>query len=50
MPLPAKCRLTENLWRHVGPSSKKTLRIGLDADLELVVDAVRRHIEDVVVN
>lgn len=48
MPLAAKYRLTENLWRHVGPSSKRTLRIGLDADLEAVLDAARTHIDEVV--
>jgi hypothetical protein len=50
MPLSAKYRLTEGLWRHVGPSSKKTLRIGLDAPLEDVLGAVRAHMDDVVMN
>jgi hypothetical protein len=50
MPLATKYRLTENLWKHVGPSSKKRLRVGLDADLESAVAAVRHHIEEVVVN
>jgi hypothetical protein len=50
MPLPAKYRLTEGLWRHVGPSSKKRLRIGLDANLETIVAAARAHIEEVVSN
>jgi hypothetical protein len=50
MPLPQKYKLTENLWRHVGPSSRKRLRIGLDSDLNAVVSAVRAHIEDVVIH
>lgn len=48
MPLAEKYRLTENLWRHIGPSSKRVLRIGLDADLETVLDAARAHIDEVV--
>jgi hypothetical protein len=50
MPLTAKYRLTEDLWRHVGPSSRKTMRIGLDAGIETVLEAVRNHIQEVVVN
>lgn len=50
MPLPAKYKLTEGLWRHVGPSSKKRLRVGVEADLETILDTVSGHIEDVVVN
>ena len=48
MPLSEKYKLTEGLWRHVGPSSKKTLRIGLDAGVDAVLDAARQHIESVV--
>lgn len=50
MPLSIKYGLVENLWRHYGPRSKTTLRVGLDADLDSVIDAVRQHIERVVVN
>ena len=49
MPLAKKYQLVENLWRHIGPKSKKTLRVGLDAGNEQVLDAVRKHIDDVVV-
>lgn len=48
MPLPEKYKLTEYLWNHFGPSSKKRLRIGLDADLNSVVQAVHTHMEEVV--
>ena len=48
MPLADKYRLTENLWRHVGPSSKRRLRVGLDADVDAVVLAVSAHIDEVV--
>ena len=48
MPLQAKYQLTENLWKHFGPSSKKRLRIGLDANVVTVTVAVRSHIEQVV--
>jgi hypothetical protein len=49
MPLADKYRLVENLWNHVGPSSKKTIRVGLDATIEQIVLAVRTHINEVVV-
>lgn len=48
MPLEAKYRLTEGLWRHVGPQSKRRLRVGLDAAESDVIDKVREHIESVV--
>ena len=48
MPLTAKYRLTENLWQHVGPSSKRTMRIGLDVELEQIVDLARAQIEEIV--
>lgn len=48
MPLAAKYRLTENLWAHVGPSSKKILLIGLDANVNDVCSAVRRHMDEVI--
>ncbi|HEY3778274.1 MAG TPA: hypothetical protein VGL35_09460 [Rhizomicrobium sp.] len=49
MPLQAKYQLTENLWKHVGPKSKRRLRIGLDANLESVLEAIRTHIAEVVI-
>ena len=48
MPIEAKYKLTENLWRHTGPRSHKVLRIGLDADVEDVATAIRDHVERVV--
>ena len=50
MPLSTKCRLIENLWNRVGPKSKNTLRVGLDANIEQAADGIRSHIEDVVVH
>ena len=50
MPPQSKYQLIENLWKHFGPSSKKLLRIGLDADVPKILDVVRQHIEDVVVH
>jgi hypothetical protein len=49
MPLESKYRLIENLWNHVGARTRKTLRIGLNANVEQVMEAVRKHLEDVVV-
>lgn len=48
MPLSEKYKLTEGLWRHFGPSSKRVMRVGLDADLEQVVQLARQHIDEVV--
>jgi hypothetical protein len=48
MPLVAKYRLIESLWQHVGPSSKKRIRIGLHAEFEQVVATVRDHVDAVV--
>lgn len=50
MPLSAKYQLTENLWEHFGPRSKKRLRIGLDADVDEAVEAVRAHFDEVVLH
>jgi hypothetical protein len=49
MPLAQKYRLIENLWNHVGPRSKKTLRVGLDASIDQILEAVKTHIEEVVI-
>ena len=49
MPLAAKYKLIENLWKHVGPKSTKALRVGLDVDVEQALNAVRVHIEEVVI-
>ena len=48
MPLEAKYKLTEVLWRHVGPSSKKTLRVGSDASIDAIVEIASKHIDEVV--
>lgn len=46
MPLAIKYKLTEGLWRHFGPSSSRTIWIGLDADPGGVREAARAHFED----
>lgn len=48
MPLQKKYQLTEGMWKHFGPSSKKTLRVGADASLDDIVARVREHITEVV--
>jgi len=50
MPLSEKFSLVENLWEHFGPSSRKVLRIGLDAPVDLVVQAVSDHVDSTVAN
>ena len=48
MPLSEKYKLTESLWQHFGPRSKKRLRMGLEADPDEVTAAARDHLEQVV--
>ena len=48
MPLEAKYKLTEDLWRHVGPASKKTLRVGSHASIDAIVEIASKHIDEVV--
>ncbi|WP_430415295.1 hypothetical protein [Parasphingorhabdus sp.] len=50
MPLREKYRLTENLWEHFGPKSKKRLRLGLNVDPAEVVRIVKSHLDDVVIS
>ena len=50
MPLATKYQIVEHLWKHAGPRSKKTWRVGLDTTLDQVLDVVRKHFEDVVAN
>jgi hypothetical protein len=49
MPLESKYSIIENLWNHVGATTRKTLRIGLDACTKQVIEAVRKHLDEVVV-
>jgi hypothetical protein len=48
MPLPVKYKLTETLWEHFGPASRKRLRFGLDANIDAILEEVRAHIDSVV--
>lgn len=50
MPLQKKYELVTNLWDHCGPSSKKILRVGLDADVDEILSNIRQHIEGVIVH
>ena len=50
MPLQKKYELITNLWAHYGPSSKKMLRVGLDATMDDILNQIRQHIEGVVVH
>lgn len=43
MPLAMKYALTEGLWQHFGPSSNRTIWIGLDADINAVREIARAH-------
>lgn len=50
MPLSAKYKLTESLWKHVGPRSKKRLRVGLSTPLSEIIEIIQDHIDQVVVS
>ena len=50
MPLALKYQVVEGLWKHVGPSSKHRIRVGLHASLEQVVEAARAKIAEFVVH
>jgi hypothetical protein len=43
-----KYELIEGMWKHFGPSSKKMLRVGKQANLEDVIEEIRKHIDSVV--
>lgn len=48
MPFDKKYELVENLWRVMGPSSHRIVRIGLDATEDQIIDVVGRHVNEVV--
>lgn len=48
MPLEVKLRLTESLWKHVGPSSSKKYYVGHDVNIEEISQRVKDHLEEVV--
>ncbi len=48
MPIESKFKLTESLWNHVAPSSRKTYYVGLDVDLEEISQKVKNHLAKVV--
>ncbi|WP_327448274.1 hypothetical protein [Brevundimonas sp.] len=50
MPLADKYRLTESLWNHYGPSSRKVLRIGPDVTADQVAAAFLAHVEGLLVD
>lgn len=50
MPLEIKFRLTESLWKHVGPSSNKKYYVGRDVNIEEISQRVKEYLEEVVIN
>jgi len=50
MPIESKFKLTESLWKHVGPSSNKTYYIGLDVNIEEISQRVKDHLAKVVIH
>jgi hypothetical protein len=48
MPLADKYRLTETLWKHYGPSSRKFILIGPEVPPEEVAAAAQEHLSTVI--
>ncbi len=48
MPIESKFKLTESLWKHVGPSSSKSFYVGLDVNIEEISQRVKEHLAQVV--
>lgn len=48
MPLADKYRLTETLWKHYGPSSRKFMLIGLEVPPDEVAAAAQTHLSTVI--
>jgi hypothetical protein len=49
MPVALRYEIAEGLWRHVGPSSHKTLRFGPDVPASEIIAKSEAHITEVVV-
>ncbi|MEW6106934.1 MAG: hypothetical protein AB1563_11325 [Bacillota bacterium] len=45
MPLEQKYKLTESLWRHVGPVSRRTLYVNPNVEPAEVIAVVKEHLE-----
>lgn len=45
MPIAQKYKLTESLWHHVAPKSRRNLYVNPNISLEEVESAVRKHLE-----
>jgi len=50
MPLKVKYVLVENLWKEYCPRSDKILLIGPEADYQEIIDTIKTHLMNVVVN
>jgi hypothetical protein len=50
MPLETKYKLIEDLWKHVGLSSRKTIVVQVDTPINLVIERAARNIREVVTN
>ena len=48
MPIVEKYKLTQNLWQHVGPSSRKAMRIGPDATVDEIMAKVEAYLNQMV--
>ena len=50
MPFSIKIQIAESLWRHLGPSSHKILKIGPSATTVIIQDTVTAYLQEVVQN
>jgi Putative peptidoglycan binding domain len=50
MPLESKYKLIEDLWKHVGPSSRKTIIVQADTPISLIIERAAENIREVITN
>jgi hypothetical protein len=50
MPLETKYKLVEDLWKHVGPSSKKTISVTVETPISAIIEQAAVNIREVVTN
>jgi hypothetical protein len=48
MPLEKKYELAENIWKHFGPSSKKSYQIGPNTPILIILETIIKELDDVV--
>lgn len=50
MPLEMKYKLAENLWIHFGPQSVKKYQVGIDTDIQSIIETITSDLDEVIIN